>query len=93
MDKIVYQTDQAGFYQGQTSADESPLEPGVYHLPARCVETPPPATWEDNQWPRWDGTTWRLVNRPKAFDAEDPVDKLKAFLAANPDVANLITAA
>ncbi|KTT31186.1 phage tail protein [Pseudomonas oryzihabitans] len=92
MDKIVYQIDQAGFYQGQTSADESPLEPGVYHLPARCVETPPPASWEDSQWPRWDGTAWRLVNRPKTLDAEDPVDKLKAFLSANPDVAALISA-
>ncbi|APQ13419.1 phage tail protein [Pseudomonas oryzihabitans] len=90
MDKLVYQLDHAGFYLGETVADESPLDPGIYLLPARCVETPPPATWEDSQWPRWDGSAWRLVNRPKAFAAEDPVDKLKAFLAANPDVAQLI---
>lgn len=89
MDKIVYQHDAGGFYVGQTSADESPLEKGVYLLPARCVEEAPPASWEDAQWPRWDGSTWRLVNKPRA-EADDPVAKLRAFLAANPDVAGLL---
>lgn len=93
MEKIVYQHDSAGFFVSQVVADESPLEPGKHLMPANSVEGAPPNAWEDSQWPRWDGTAWRLVNRPKAFDAEDPVDKLKAFLAANPDVASLITAA
>lgn len=40
--KKVYQTNAAGVYVGTTTADESPLEPGVYLIPAGCVETPPP---------------------------------------------------
>ncbi len=39
--KTVYQYDLAGLYQNPTQADESPLEPGVYHIPARCTEIPP----------------------------------------------------
>lgn len=39
---IVYQTDRAGFYVGTTQAHESPLEPGVWHIPAGCVEEAPP---------------------------------------------------
>ena len=33
----VYQYDLAGLFQGTTEADESPLEPGVYHYPARTL--------------------------------------------------------
>lgn len=89
MDKIVYQHDAAGYYVGQTSADQSPLEEDVYHLPARCVEEAPPVNWDEGQWPRWDGAAWRIVNKPQAL-TEDPVQKLRTFLAANPDVASLI---
>jgi hypothetical protein len=31
---IVYQTDFDGYYIGTTQADESPLEPGIFHIPA-----------------------------------------------------------
>ena len=40
--KTVYQYDLAGMYVGQTDADESPLEPGVFLIPARCAEVSPP---------------------------------------------------
>lgn len=40
--KIVYQTDEEGFYIGETVAFESPLEPGVYHIPRGCIEEKPP---------------------------------------------------
>jgi hypothetical protein len=40
--KTVYQTDEDGFYIGETIAFESPLEPGVYHIPRGCVEVQPP---------------------------------------------------
>jgi hypothetical protein len=40
--KTVYQTDDNGFYIGETIAFESPLEPGVYHIPRGCVEEQPP---------------------------------------------------
>lgn len=89
--KTVYQTDHAGLYQGPVEADESPLEPGVFHLPARAVEVAPPETWPDDKWPRWSGAGWDLVNKP-APDAEAAAAaaKLRAFLAAHPEVAELI---
>ncbi len=47
--KTVFQFDIAGLYQGMTQADESPLEPGVFHLPGRTTETPPPEEWPEPQ--------------------------------------------
>lgn len=89
---IAYQYDRAGLYQGQTEADESPLEPGVYLLPARSTFTAPPMDIPDDRWPRWNGVAWDLVNRPQhpAVTHDDPVAKLQQFLAANPDVAALL---
>jgi len=91
--KTVFQTDIGGFYMGETDAEESPLEPGVYIIPARCVEVAPPQEWDEGKWPRWDGSGWRIVNQPKPVDVTaDPVAKLRDFLAANPEVAALIAA-
>ena len=42
MDKQVVQLDDNGYYNGQTYADRSPLEPGVWLIPAGCVDTTPP---------------------------------------------------
>lgn len=91
MTKTAYQFDAAGLYVGQTVADESPLEPGVYLLPARCTLTAPPEATE-GKWPRWNGAAWQLVNRPQTAEQpeSDPVAKLRDFLAANPDVASLL---
>lgn len=91
--KPVYQYDLAGLFVGQTYADESPLEPGVFHIPARCVDVAPPEPSGD-QWPRWNGAKWELVTAAPANDNQpaSPVDKLRVFLNANPDVAALIGA-
>lgn len=91
--KTVYQYDLAGLYAGQTDADESPLEPGVFLIPARCVEVAPPEPNGD-QWPRWNGAKWELITVSPANDNQpaSPVDKLREFLNANPDVAALIGA-
>lgn len=90
MTKTVYQTDRAGHYVGETTADESPLEPGVFLMPAGTVPRAPPKTWPDDKWPRWSGKRWELIQKPQAATAYDPVAKLAAFLAANPDVAAII---
>lgn len=90
--KTAYQFDHAGMFAGFTEADESPLEPGVYLLPARCTLVPPPDATEDT-WPRWNGSAWQLVTRPTLAapaNDNDPVAKLRDFLAANPDVAALL---
>ncbi|MDT0502726.1 MULTISPECIES: hypothetical protein [unclassified Halomonas] len=92
---LVYQYDHAGLYVAPTEADESPLEPGMYLIPARCTPTPPPDDHPNHQWPRWNGAAWELVNRPRhtseQTENDDPVEKLKQFLADNPDVAELLT--
>lgn len=92
----AYQFDLAGLYLCETVAHESPLEPGVFHVPARCTLTPPPEHVPDDKWPRWNGSSWDLVIRPKpstpSLHAEDPLSKLQTFLRDNPDVAALINA-
>lgn len=88
--ETAYQFDHAGLLVGRTEADESPLEPGVFLLPARCTFTPPPEDVPADKWPRWNGAGWGLVNRPTAPEAENPLAKLQAFLQANPDVAALV---
>jgi hypothetical protein len=88
--KTVYQYDRSGLYVGETVADESPLEPGVWLMPALTVDVPPPTGFQEGQWPRWNGTAWALANNIKAANDDDPLLKLKAFLAANPDVAAII---
>lgn len=90
MEKTVYQTDRAGLYTGPTTADPSPLEPGIWLMPAGAVETPPPQTWPEEQWPRWNGSAWELITRPSIAAAQTAAEKLAAFLAANPDVAAMI---
>jgi hypothetical protein len=93
--KTVYQLDPGGLYVGTTVADESPLEPGVFLLPGRTVETEPPAEWPEDKWPRWNGSSWVLANKPvpaAAANDNDPVAKLAAFLNDNPDVAALMAA-
>lgn len=92
--KDIYQTDLAGHFIGTAVADASPLEPGVWLLPAGTIETAPPAEWPDGQWPRWNGTSWDLVTRPAATNTDavkaDALTKIRAFLAANPEVASYL---
>jgi hypothetical protein len=86
----VFQTDRSGHYVATLVADESPLEEGVFLVPAGCVTVAPPETWPDNEWPRWNGASWDLVTKPSAVEPDDPVTKLQNFLAANPDVAAIL---
>ena len=87
----VFQTDRAGHFTGNTQAEESPLEPGVFMVPLLAVTTPPPATWPADKWPRWNGSVWQLVTKPSAVIDATPAAKLAAFLAANPDVQEMIS--
>lgn len=91
--KKVFQYDVAGMFVGITEADESPLEPGVFLIPAQCVTIEPPE-FSGDQWPRWNGAKWELITVSPANDNQpaSPVDKLREFLNANPDVAALIGA-
>lgn len=79
--KTVFQTDRAGHFAGITEADESPLEPGVFLIPRGCVETAPPDEWPADKWPRWNGSSWGLVQLPTAAQPS-MLDKFRAYVAS-----------
>jgi hypothetical protein len=59
--KTVYQTNHLGIFVGPVTADESPLEPGVFLIPGGCVMTPPPTVPEHKAaW--WNGKAWQLLD-------------------------------
>jgi hypothetical protein len=60
--KTVYQTNPQGLYVGPAEADESPLEPGVFMIPAGCVESPPPVHIPELKAACWNGKAWQLVD-------------------------------
>ena len=89
--KTVHQCSADGWYIGDTEAHESPLEPGVFHIPAGCVEVEPPAA-DDPARPRWVAGSW-VLQVPPAQTSHSPAEVLAAFLAANPAVSALINGA
>ena len=57
MTKIVTQIDDFGYYIGPSIAYESPLAPGIFHIPGGAIDTPPPeipngqrVRWQDGAW-------------------------------------------
>lgn len=88
--KTVYQCNPAGLFVGESLADESPLEPGVFLIPGGAVEIPPPEQWPEDQWPRWTGVQWEMISKPQVQQPLSPEQKLAEFLNSNPDVAALI---
>ncbi|TEU23320.1 phage tail protein [Alkanindiges illinoisensis] len=88
--KIVYQLNITGLFVGETLADESPMEPGIFLIPAGCVELAPPESWPEDQWPRWNGFEWELIQKPRVPEAVSAEAKLAEFLSQNPDVLQLI---
>lgn len=102
--KIVSQLDGDSYFAGPVMAYESPLEPGVFLIPGGAVDTALPmipegkrAKWVDAKWafedlvPQTDeaAALEDIVNEVIV----DPLDKLKSFLLANPDVASLLAGA
>jgi hypothetical protein len=56
--KIVSQLDHAGYFVNATVADESPLESGVFLLPAGCVDIAPPTEIPANNKVLFSGQEW-----------------------------------
>lgn len=71
--KPVFQTDELGYFIGITQAYESPLEPGVFHIPAGAFEDEPPERNEPGVtcWRRVDGA-WKLEDIPKPPENPPP---------------------
>ncbi|HGM6414783.1 TPA: hypothetical protein ACKP8A_000714 [Stenotrophomonas maltophilia] len=86
----VWQCDAEGYLVGRTIADESPLEPGTFLIPAGAIATKPPyPTPEPSEW-RWSGCAWELVAARPPMRLPTPEERLAAFLKANPDVSALL---
>ncbi|MGY0794315.1 hypothetical protein ACW7BJ_33625 [Azospirillum argentinense] len=81
---LVYQTDRDGYYVGATEADESPLEPGIFLIPAGCVEEEPPAV-ADGGRARWMDAGWIVEAPPEPEPEPEPepasLDAIKAEAA------------
>jgi hypothetical protein len=62
--RTVYQLDEEGYLVGQTIAFESPLEPGIFHIPRGCVDTdkelPELKHFDDRI--KWSDTEWIVHN-------------------------------
>lgn len=65
--KLVYQTNDNGIFVGEIEADESPLEPGVFLIPAGCVEIAPPELAE-GEYASWSNAmqSWTIETHPLA---------------------------
>ena len=67
--KQVAQLDHDGYFVCMTVADESPLEHGVYHMPAGTVDADAPII-PNGHLAKWDGDGW--VFEPIPVPEPDP---------------------
>lgn len=68
--KQVIQLDAAGYFVGITIADESPLEPGVFLLPAGTVDADAPVI-PDGKKAKWEGA-WVFEDIPQPEPVVEP---------------------
>lgn len=86
----VWQCDADGYLIGQTIADESPLEPGIFLIPkGATIDAPPHLLTGQRDWRRIDGQ-WVVVEARPAPRVLTAQEKLAQFLRDNPDVKELI---
>jgi hypothetical protein len=68
--KQVIQLDAEGYFVGFTTADESPLEPGVFLMPAGAIDAPTPSVPE-GQRAKWEGQ-WVFEDIPQPEPEPEP---------------------
>lgn len=73
--KKVYQLTIDGYYAGEAFADESPEEPGVFHIPAYCIEVEPPKV-EEGKILRFVNNEWMQEDLPSNEVEEEPPREL-----------------
>ncbi len=97
---LIYHYDPDGVYVGSSEADPSPLEPGVFLIPARATALAPPHTGENeaavfknNAWtlePDYRGTVYWLADGTKTkivdIGEEVPADALSGPQPSRADV-------
>ena len=70
--KIYHYNPDTGIYVGEGVADESPLEPGVWMIPANSVTTAPPSVGE-NQFVVFNNGAWEVNTVPEPEPEPEPV--------------------
>lgn len=69
----IYHYNSDGFLVGASEADESPLEPGVFLIPALATKTVPPNVAEGMRV-RFDGDAWVVEAIPEPEPEPEPAD-------------------
>lgn len=59
--EIYHYDPQTGIFLGKSKADESPLEPGIFLIPAHATATKVPE-FSKLQMAIWDGSAWEVQN-------------------------------
>lgn len=78
--KKAYSYDfETGIFNGETVADESPLEPGIFHIPANSTMEKPPVPGAGQKVIYQNGA-WLIVNIPAP--PEPPVPTAAEIIAA-----------
>ena len=85
MEKIVSQLDAQGYFDGAVVADESPLEPGVFHIPAGAIDVTPPSLIDAGKRYKIVGGKWKAeaIQQPQPEPVPEPEpltpDQIKAL--------------
>lgn len=72
MEKIVSQLHVDGYFAGEVVADESPLEPGVFHIPAGAIDVPPPPSIVEGERYKIVGGKWKAEEIPQPQQELEP---------------------
>lgn len=72
MEKIVSQMDEGGYFVCAVSADESPLEPGVFLIPGGAIDILPPKEIKVDKRYRIDKDGWLEEDIPKPEPKPEP---------------------
>lgn len=91
MGKIVSQLDADGYFVAAVVADESPMEPGVYLLPGRCIDKAPPGVVEPGKRYRVWGAGWRGEDLPTP-PADTPPEQLTPEQQRSREIAEELAA-
>ena len=67
----VYQTDTQGYFVGVTTADQDPMNPTEWLIPAGCV-TEAPTDAPEGSRVKWTGSAWVMEAIPVEPDLEEP---------------------
>ncbi len=78
--KIYDYNPENGYFIGESFADESPLEKGVYLLPAHSTTKPVPSNIEEGFVAAFINDEWQMIELPKTI--VDEIDEKELLLKA-----------